>query len=189
MSAEKLLKFLFSDEEASLIGSLAEEFERADSLETENGSLKKVLGKLKVPTDGLEVDPEIGHVLTVDDADTYKEILKTLASPEGLTELGDSGWVMQPAGDLEGTEPEGKFQLRFMSLNDDVDDMEAEIKSVDALKKDLDKIATDSYDFQLKGQWGGKKAEPAEDEDSTDDENKGVGDAKDGSKPKGSLKK
>lgn len=180
MSAQDLLEFLFSDEGADDIslGSLAEELDRAKALETESGSLKKVLGQLDVPTDGLEVDPEIGHVLTVDNADTYKEILKALSSAEGLTAMGEAGWIMQPAGDLEPTDPDGeKFQFRFMALNDEVDDTEAEIKSVDALKKDLDDIATDSYDFQL----GDHKPK---DDEKTGEAGKGVGKAKDGEKPK-----
>lgn len=176
MSSKDLLKFLFveSANNASMEldeyhALVAEEMDKAESMETQNGDLKKVLSKLDISSD-VEVDPERGHAIDFEDAEEFNKAVAKLRSVEGLTELGEAGWIASVAGDID---PEGEeLSIIFTSIGDnDLPDNTTELA-------DVEKLAKDSYEFV------NDPLPDREDEKPTQDKGKGVGDAKDGEKPK-----
>lgn len=185
--SKDLLKFLFQDSQRdaqldAYLETLAEEADHEKDIASKKSPLEKALKSAEVPTGDMELDPVRGYVLTFGNADDYEKAKRALESPEGMHAMAELGWLATDMGDREGTEASDKFQFNFIEIagtNDEPSDVE---KAADVETSEMEKVAKDSFEF-VNGD-----IEDREDEKPSQDKDKGVGDAKDGADPKGSVK-
>jgi hypothetical protein len=130
-------------------------------------------------------DPE-GFCLCFEDGDEYREACNKLAEPDNFHKLAELGWVVAKCGDEAMSNEPANFKLRFLEITTVATGDSDKAPSAEKIRKDSQKDDTTEQDRD-------DDLNPVETKDYTsDDRQKGVGDAKDGSdpegKPKGSTK-
>lgn len=181
-----LLKFLFDDSQQAAqleayLEMLSEESGHEEELKSKKTPLEKALKAVDVSTSGLTLDPIKGYVLTFDNSADYQAAKGSLESAEGMGAIAELGWVMADDGETDSLGA-GKYKMTFIELLGFDDEPSHIEKAADLEQSDMEKVAKDSFDF-VNGDF-----KEREDEKPTQDKGKGVGDAKDGSDPKGKPK-
>lgn len=192
---KNLLEFLFGEAAVQQSSTtLGEEvvrlFEEAAGEETEQmvankKPLSAALKDIGISNEVIE-GPQMCEIQCDDEAE-YREHMALLRDPDAMHKLAEKGWVMAQLGDQAmSNEPPG-FKIAFIELNMlDMPDNKQDVPDLNNVLKNAQKFATTPMDRD-------DDLNPVETDDKTSDDNqKGVGKAKDGAdpegKPKGSTK-
>lgn len=188
---KNLLEFLFGpaaarESSATLGEEVVKLFEEAAGEETEQmvANKKPLAAALKDIGISAEVieGPQWCEIKCDDEAE-YREHMALLRDPEAMHKLAEKGWVMAQRGDQGMSNEPPDFSIGFIELNMlDMPDNKQDVPSLDNVLKNAQKFATTPMDRD-------DDLNPVETDDKTSDDNeKGVGKAKDGAQPEGKPK-
>jgi len=166
----------------SLGEDLRKLFEAADDadLTTRKSSLVDALKACGVSGD-VKDDPE-GFCLAFEDGDEYRAACGCLAEPETFHKLAELGWVVAKGGDRAMSGEPADYGISFLEITTVVTGDSDKAPNAEKVRKDSRKDATAEQDRD-------DELNPVEDKDYTSDDNqKGMGDAKDGADPEGKPK-
>lgn len=192
---KNLLEFLFGEAAVQQSSTtLGEEvvrlFEEAAGEETEQmiANKKPLAAALKDIgiTAEVEEGPEWCEIRCEDECE-YREYMEKLRDPDAMHKLAEKGWVMAQCGDQHMSNEAPCLKIGFIELKMlDMPDNKQDVPDLNNVLKNAQKFATTPMDRD-------DDLNPVETDDKTSDDNqKGVGKAKDGAdpegKPKGSTK-
>ena len=184
-----LLGFLFGESQvreeidAQLEDELTRLFEAADDadLQTRKTPLVDALKAIDVSGD-VEDDPE-GFCLRFDDGDDYRQTLAKLGEPDNFHKLAELGWVVAKCGDEAMANEPACFKVRFLEISTAEAGKSDNVPNLEKIRKDSQKDASTQQDRKS------DDLNPVEVKNyGSDDNQKGVGDAKDGTGPEGTPK-
>lgn len=175
------------EETKEAIEKIMEQAEKEEPLKPKRTPLVKALSSLGIKDvdDEIEYDPE-GFSLKCKEEGEYRRYVRILLEPDAMEKLAKLGWVVTRCGDVAMTNEAPEFRVRFL-----------EITTVDS--SDKDSWPAPNVSLVKKAVKAGREFmdEPGPHDDdgpleyddkSSDDNNKGVGDAKDGADPEGKPK-
>ena len=190
-----LLAYLYGDSQIEsevedlkeAIDRIMEEAEKEEPLKPKRTPLVNALKSLGLDDVGSEIeyDPE-GFSLVCGEEDEYRRYTTILLEPDSMEKLAKLGWVVTRCGDVAMTGEPPEFRIRFL-----------EITTIDP--EDKENWPAGNYDVVKNAVKKGREFMdepgphdddgPMEYDDKTSDDNqKGMGDAKDGADPKGTPK-
>jgi len=119
-----------------------------------------------------------------DDENQYREHVRALSDADNMHKLAEKGWVFALCGDQAMSNEPPAFKIGFIELNMiGMPENSKEVPSLDKVMKDAQKFASTPLDRE------DDKLNPVEtDIKPSNDNQKGVGKATDGEKPKGKIK-
>lgn len=185
------MQFLFGESQADEeISAIVEDIadmstEGATTIKVEKAPLAKALKDIGIDASGLENDPR-GLSLVFPDGESYRAAHTILNEPDSLHKLASAGWVYSTQGDVAMANEPAEFRIRFLEI-DNVEPSTDEPKptSGTATNKKLSVVIKKAREFASK--------KPEHDENNPIEfdgkaKSDGLGKAKDGSQPEGSLK-
>jgi hypothetical protein len=189
---KNLLEFLFGPaavrESSQTLGEdVVKLFEEADQAETEQmvANKKPLAAALKEIgiTNEVEEGPQWCEIRCEDECE-HREHLRLLADPDNMHKLAELGWVAAKCGDQAMSNEPPCFKIGFIELNMlGMPDNKQDAESLETVIKNAQKFATTPLDRD------DDELNPVQtDIKPSDDNQKGVGKAKDGDDPKGKPK-
>jgi len=188
---KNLLEFLFGPaavrESSHTLGEdVVKLFEEAADAETEQmvANKKPLAAALKdIGISNEVIEGPQWCEIHCDDESQYREHVRLLSDPDNMHKLAEKGWVFALCGDQAMSNEPPAFKIGFIELNTlGMPENSDKVPSLDKVMKDAQKFATTPLDRD-------DDLNPVETDDkSSDDNQKGVGKATDGEKPKGKIK-
>jgi len=194
---KNLVNFLFGESQVDdEISALVESIEDMDiddggiTLKVDKKPLAKALKAIGIETKGLESDPR-GLSLVFSDGDAYRAAHKLLNEPDNMHKLAELGWVFSTQGDVAQVNEPAEFRMRFLEI-DNIDPQNPEPNAnakVGARNGKIRDIVKKGREFATTKPDHDDDMNPVEfDDKGSEDNQKGVGKAKDGAKPEGKPK-